>query len=389
MEELEKVPIYRVNDYGKGMEFLENYLKTKNIDTDTLNIEFYVKNELLYFVPFPLFPTNKTNERKYVLFVAHKDEYKPFLDDIVFSEDILKKLVNSQILSQTNEYGHFNAYKVVDKENFIHQYVNKINATKIKKDTDIYLLKLHASDYSIVLKQYKYERLPFETLKLSDIEKLLEDGTIKKVYYNYDLGSKTIDIENDKDIIIRVTFDENVGNINNNLWEARRFLEKNKSISAYGHSKEEALAKLKQKYQNYINSKKQEKTSEKLNVMAHKKDSCQITKKIYRHCIIDSNKTEMQDEELEIEEKLLQNPMTLSGGQQQRVAIARAIYTHPTILLGDELTGNLDSTTSISVMKFLKKMCKKYRQTMIIVTHDERIAAMADRIIQMKDGRVV
>lgn len=94
-------------------------------------------------------------------------------------------------------------------------------------------------------------------------------------------------------------------------------------------------------------------------------------------------------EELEIEEKLLQNPMTLSGGQQQRVAIARAIYTHPTILLGDELTGNLDSTTSISVMKFLKKMCKKYRQTMIIVTHDERIAAMADRIIQMKDGRVV
>lgn len=302
MEELEKVPIYRVNDYGKGMEFLENYLKTKNIDTDTLNIEFYVKNELLYFVPFPLFPTNKTNERRYVLFVAHKDEYKPFLDDIVFSEDILKKLVNSQILSQTNEYGHFNAYKVVDKENFIHQYVNKINATKIKKDTDIYLLKLHASDYSIVLKQYKYERLPFETLKLSDIEKLLEDGTIKKVYYNYDLGSKTIDIENDKDIIIRATIDENVGNINNNLWEARRFLEKNKSISAYGHSEKEALTKLKQKYQDYINSKKQEKTSEKLNVMAHKKDSCQITKKIYRHCIIDSNKTEMQDEELEIEE---------------------------------------------------------------------------------------
>ena len=182
MEELEKVPIYRVNDYGKGIEFLENYLKTKNIDTDTLNIEFYVKNELLYFVPFPLFPTNKTNERRYVLFVAHKDEYKPFLDDIVFSEDILKKLVNSQILSQTNEYGHFNAYKVVDKENFIHQYVNKINATKIKKDTDIYLLKLHASDYSIVLKQYKYERLPFETLKLSDIEKKPEYKSFKETF---------------------------------------------------------------------------------------------------------------------------------------------------------------------------------------------------------------
>ena len=91
----------------------------------------------------------------------------------------------------------------------------------------------------------------------------------------------------------------------------------------------------------------------------------------------------------ELKDRLKKSALGLSGGQQQRVAIARAIYTHPTILLGDELTGNLDSTTSISVMKFLKKMCKKYSQTMIIVTHDERIAAMADRIIQMKDGRVV
>ena len=93
--------------------------------------------------------------------------------------------------------------------------------------------------------------------------------------------------------------------------------------------------------------------------------------------------------ELEIEEKLLQSPITLSGGQQQRVAIARAIFTHPTILLGDELTGNLDSTTSISVMKFLKEMCKRYSQTMVIVTHDERMVSMADRIIQMKDGEFI
>lgn len=84
--------------------------------------------------------------------------------------------------------------------------------------------------------------------------------------------------------------------------EARMFFEKNKSISAYGHSRKEAIAKIKQKHKNYINSKKQEKTSEELNVMAHRKESCQITKKLYRHCIIDSNKTEMQDEELEIEE---------------------------------------------------------------------------------------
>jgi putative ABC transport system ATP-binding protein len=70
-------------------------------------------------------------------------------------------------------------------------------------------------------------------------------------------------------------------------------------------------------------------------------------------------------------------------------AIARAVYTHPTILLGDELTGNLDSRTSASVMELLKKICRQYQQTMLVVTHDKKVAAMADRIIRMKDGRVV
>ena len=93
---------------------------------------------------------------------------------------------------------------------------------------------------------------------------------------------------------------------------------------------------------------------------------------------------------LGLKEKLKSMPNMLSGGQQQRVAIARAIYTHPTILLGDELTGNLDSTTSISVMKFLKKMCKKYRQTMIIVTHEIEFARkVADRVIFMDGGVIV
>ena len=82
-------------------------------------------------------------------------------------------------------------------------------------------------------------------------------------------------------------------------------------------------------------------------------------------------------------------PDELSGGQQQRAAIARAVYTHPTILLGDELTGNLDSRTSRSVMELLKEICRQYKQTLLIVTHDEKVAAMADRIICMKDGRVV
>ena len=92
---------------------------------------------------------------------------------------------------------------------------------------------------------------------------------------------------------------------------------------------------------------------------------------------------------LGIEEKLFQMPDELSGGQQQRAAIARAVYTHPTILLGDELTGNLDSRTSASVMELLKKICRQYQQTMLVVTHDKKVAAMADRIIRMKDGRVV
>ena len=69
-----------------------------------------------------------------------------------------------------------------------------------------------------------------------------------------------------------------------------------------------------------------------------------------------------------IEEKLFQIPDELSGGQQQRAAVARAVYTDPTILLRDELTGNLDSRTSASVMELLKKISRQYQQTMLVVT---------------------
>lgn len=93
-------------------------------------------------------------------------------------------------------------------------------------------------------------------------------------------------------------------------------------------------------------------------------------------------------QELGIGEKLYQMPKSLSGGQQQRAAIARAVYTHPTILVGDELTGNLDSASSASVMKLLKELCSRFRQTLLIVTHDKKVAAMADRIICMRDGKV-
>ncbi|EQG65523.1 ABC transporter family protein [Clostridioides difficile DA00154] len=81
-------------------------------------------------------------------------------------------------------------------------------------------------------------------------------------------------------------------------------------------------------------------------------------------------------------------PNTLSGGQQQRVAIARALATRPAIILADEPTGNLDSTTSDEVMSILKSMSKKYSQTLVMITHDDSIAQMADRVIFIEDGRV-
>lgn len=82
-------------------------------------------------------------------------------------------------------------------------------------------------------------------------------------------------------------------------------------------------------------------------------------------------------------------PNTLSGGQQQRVAIARALASRPAIILADEPTGNLDSKTSAEVMSLLKGMIKKYQQTLVMITHDEAIAQLADRVIFIEDGKVV
>lgn len=81
-------------------------------------------------------------------------------------------------------------------------------------------------------------------------------------------------------------------------------------------------------------------------------------------------------------------PATLSGGQQQRVAIARALVTKPAIIFADEPTGNLDSKTEAEVIKLLKLSAKKYDQTIVMITHDENIANMADRVITIEDGKV-
>jgi len=91
---------------------------------------------------------------------------------------------------------------------------------------------------------------------------------------------------------------------------------------------------------------------------------------------------------LGINEKLSQMPDQLSGGQQQRVAIARALITKPAIILADEPTGNLDSRTSTEVMELFQKMAQEFNQTMVIVTHDSRVADMADRIVNIEDGKI-
>lgn len=90
-----------------------------------------------------------------------------------------------------------------------------------------------------------------------------------------------------------------------------------------------------------------------------------------------------------MEDKLKSLPNTLSGGQQQRVAIARALASKPAIILADEPTGNLDSKTEMEVITLLKSCVTKYGQTLILITHDETIAQMADRIVVIEDGKVV
>ena len=92
---------------------------------------------------------------------------------------------------------------------------------------------------------------------------------------------------------------------------------------------------------------------------------------------------------LDLDKKLPNLPNQLSGGQQQRVAIARALATKPAILLADEPTGNLDSRTSQDVLSLMKVTGQKFAQTMVMITHNEEIAQMADRIVRIEDGRIV
>ena len=104
---------------------------------------------------------------------------------------------------------------------------------------------------------------------------------------------------------------------------------------------------------------------------------------------IDTNYVDSIINILGLNDKLTNMPNNLSGGQQQRVAIARALATKPAIILADEPTGNLDSKTSMDVIGLLKVTSKKFNQTMVMITHNEEIAQLADRIIRIEDGKVV
>ncbi len=94
-------------------------------------------------------------------------------------------------------------------------------------------------------------------------------------------------------------------------------------------------------------------------------------------------------EMLALEDRLMNMPNNLSGGQQQRVAIARALITKPAIILADEPTGNLDSKTSADVLGLLKRTSMEFNQTIVMITHNNEIAQLADRIVRIEDGRIV
>ncbi len=92
---------------------------------------------------------------------------------------------------------------------------------------------------------------------------------------------------------------------------------------------------------------------------------------------------------LGLEDKLKNMPNNLSGGQQQRVAIARALITKPAIVLADEPTGNLDSKTSVEVLGLIKRTSAEFGQTVVMITHNNDVARLADRIVRIEDGRIV
>jgi len=119
-----------------------------------------------------------------------------------------------------------------------------------------------------------------------------------------------------------------------------------------------------------------------------------IEENIKLPCLLDGIKVDEQHYDdiidvLNLQSRLKHLPNQLSGGQQQRVSIGRALINHPAIILADEPTGNLDSKSSKEIVELLQMSNKKYKQTLIVITHNEEIALSADRIITIDDGKIV
>lgn len=103
---------------------------------------------------------------------------------------------------------------------------------------------------------------------------------------------------------------------------------------------------------------------------------------------VDQEFAELVIQSLGLGEKVFQLPNTLSGGQQQRVAIARALLAKPALILADEPTGSLDSRTGMEVIGLMKVLSEKFHQTLVVVTHNEEIAQLADRMVRIEDGKI-
>ena len=122
--------------------------------------------------------------------------------------------------------------------------------------------------------------------------------------------------------------------------------------------------------------------------------SLNVWENIVLPCGLDNRRINIQDVEMILEkigltDKRNAMPNTLSGGQKQRVAIARALVTRPAVILADEPTGNLDSRTELEVMGLLKSCVAEFGQTLVMITHDETVAQMAEQIVEIADGKVV
>jgi putative ABC transport system ATP-binding protein len=118
-------------------------------------------------------------------------------------------------------------------------------------------------------------------------------------------------------------------------------------------------------------------------------DNIELAKRIHGNGHLSPNGASQIINMLGLSDKIRFRPTELSGGEQQRVAIARAVINHPSIILADEPTGSLDSRNSRAVLRILQELNEKFKQTIVMITHDSEAASMANRVIEMRDGQIL